>query len=92
VLYLEGDKYGQYRFLRCRKNRFGSTDEVSIFEMGLFGLQPVYDLKERIINAANTSIPGSVLTVGIDNGRPVLISLEVLLNKTYGKFPQRIAQ
>ena len=60
--------------------------------MWLFWLQPVYDLKERIVNAANVSIPGNVLTVGIDNGRPVLIHLEVLLNKTYGTFPQRIAQ
>lgn len=92
VLYLEGDRFGQYRFLRCRKNRFGSTDEVGIFEMGGCGLQPVYNLKERIVNQANISIPGNVLTVGIDNGRAVLIQLEVLLNKTYGKFPQRVAQ
>ncbi len=92
VLYLEWDKYGQYRFLRCRKNRFGSTDEVGIFEMWEKWLEAVYNLKERIINAANTNIPGNVLTIGVDNGRPVLISLEVLLNKTYGKFPQRIAQ
>ncbi len=92
VLYLEGDRYGQYRFLRCRKNRFGPTDEVGIFEMWLFGLQPVSDLKDRIIQAANTSIPGNVLAVGIDNGRPVLVNLEVLLNKTFGKYPQRISQ
>jgi len=65
---------------------------VGIFEMGLFGLQAVNDLKDRIISAANTSIPGNVLTVGIDNGRPVLINLEVLLNKTFGKYPQRISQ
>lgn len=49
VLYLEGDRYGQYRFLRSRKNRFGTTDETGIFEMSLFGLQPVYDLKQRIL-------------------------------------------
>ena len=92
VLYLEWDKYGQYRFLRYRKNRFWSTDEVGIFEMWLFGLQPVYDLKERIISAANSTIPGNVFTVGIDNGRPVLVNIEVLLNKSYGKYPQRITQ
>jgi DNA repair protein RadA/Sms len=92
VLYLEWDRYGQYRFLRCKKNRFWSTDDVAIFEMWLFGLQPVYDLKERIIQQANVSIPWNVLTVGIDNWRPVLIQLEVLLNKTYGKYPQRVTQ
>ncbi|MBS8121524.1 AAA family ATPase [Candidatus Vampirococcus lugosii] len=91
VSYLEGDRFGQYRFLRSMKNRFGSTDDVSIFEMGLFGLIPVYDIKERIINTANTSIPGSVFTMGIDNGRPVIVNLEVLLNKTNYKYPQRMA-
>lgn len=89
VLYLEGDRYGQYRILRCMKNRFGSTDEVAIFEMTLFGLKPVFDLKQRIIWSANLTIPGSVLTVGIDNGRPVVVHLEVLLNKTQWKFPVR---
>jgi DNA repair protein RadA/Sms len=63
VLYLEGDKFGQLRFLRSQKNRFGHTDDSAIFEMTLFGLQAVYDLKERILKAANTSTPGSVLTI-----------------------------
>jgi len=90
VLYLEGDRYGQYRFLRTKKNRFGPSDEVGIFEMTLFGLLPVYDLKDRIINQANITAPGNVLTVGIDNGRPVIVHLEVLLNKANGKYPQRI--
>ncbi|MFZ5341296.1 MAG: hypothetical protein ACOZBL_01670 [Patescibacteria group bacterium] len=45
------------RFLRTQKNRFDSTDDIAIFEMSLFGLQPVYDLKDRIINSANTTIP-----------------------------------
>lgn len=91
VLYLEWDRYGQYRILRCMKNRYGSTDEVAIFEMTLFGLSPVSNLKERIISSANLSIPGSVLTAAIDNGRPVLVHLEVLLNKTQWKFPTRQA-
>lgn len=51
----------------------------------------MFDLKERIISSANLSIPGSVLTAAIDNGRPVLVHLEVLLNKTQGKFPTRQA-
>lgn len=91
VSYLEWDRFGQYRFLRSMKNRFGSTDDVSIFEMWLFWLIPVYDIKERIINTANTSIPWSVFTMWIDNGRPVIVNLEVLLNKTNYKYPQRMA-
>ncbi len=91
VSYLEWDRFGQYRFLRSMKNRFGSTDDVSIFEMWLFWLTPVYDIKERIINTANTTIPWSVFTMWIDNGRPVIVNLEVLLNKTNYKYPQRMA-
>lgn len=91
VLYLEGDRFGEYRFLRSTKNRFGSTDDTAIFEMTLFGLQPVYDLKERILHNVQVTVPGSVLTIGIDNGRPVMVQIEVLLNKTQGKFPQRSA-
>jgi len=89
VLYLEGDKFGQLRFLRSQKNRFGHTDDSGIFEMTLFGLQPVYDLKERILKSANTQSPGSVLTIWLDNGRPVLTYVEVLLNSTKYKFPSR---
>jgi DNA repair protein RadA/Sms len=54
VLYLEGDRFGQLRFLRSQKNRFGHTDDSGIFEMTLFGLQPVYDIKDRILQAAST--------------------------------------
>lgn len=91
VLYLEWDRFGQYRFLRNQKNRFASTDEVAIFEMSLTWLKPVYDMKERIINSANSTIPGSLLTIWLDNARPVLVGLEVLLNKTKFKFPERKA-
>ena len=59
--------------------------------MTLFGLKPVYDIKDRIIKSAQTTIPGSVLTVWIDNWRPVIVNLEVLLNKSKYKYPQRIA-
>jgi len=88
VLYLEWDRFGQLRFLRSQKNRFGHTDDSGIFEMTLFGLQPVYDIKERILQSAST-MPGSVLSIGLDNGRPVIAHIEVLLNKTKYKFPQR---
>ncbi len=91
VSYLEWDRFWQYRFLRAMKNRFWSTDDVGIFEMWFFGLTPVYDIKERIVNQANTTVPGSVFTMWIDNWRPVVVNLEVLLNKTSYKYPQRVA-
>ena len=58
--------------------------------MTLFGLQPVYDLKERILGG-KLAIAGHVLSVAIDNGRPLVITLEALLNKSVGKYPQRVA-
>jgi len=91
VLYLEGDRFGQYRFLRTKKNRFGRSDETGIFEMTLFGLQAVYDLKDKLIGSMWNTVSGSLLTVWIDNGRPVIINLEVLLNKTKWNYPKRVA-
>jgi DNA repair protein RadA/Sms len=89
VLYLEGDSDGQLRFLRVKKNRFGPTHDTGIFDMTLFGLQPVYDMQTRMLERFHAGVPGSALTIGLDNGRPVLTSIEVLLNKTSGKYPQR---
>ncbi len=89
VLYLEWDRYGQYRFLRTKKNRFWASDEVGIFEMKKSWLSPVYDLKERIINQT-IQAPWNVLTVWIDSWRPVLVNIEALLVKSNGKFPQRV--
>ncbi len=89
VLYLEGDRFGQLRFLRSKKNRFGHTDDSAIFEMTAQWLIPVYDLKERIIQNAHLNVPGNVLTIGLDNGRPVIANVEVLLTKTNGNYISR---
>lgn len=92
VLYLEWDRRWQYRFLRCSKNRFWSTDEVGIFEMKEQWFVPVYNLHEHTLAQAASSSPGTVLSIGLDNARPVLITIEVLLNKSKFKFPLRNAQ
>lgn len=92
VLYLEGDRRGQYRFLRCSKNRFGSTEEVGVFEMKEQWFVPVYNLAEHTLAQSAVSTPGTVLSVGLDTTRPVLITIEVLLNKSKFKFPLRNAQ
>lgn len=57
--------------------------------MTLFGLQPVYNLQERILQQITTTTPGSVLSIALDNGRPVLVQVEALLNQTSGKYPVR---
>jgi len=91
VMYLEWDKDSQLRFLRSKKNRFWSADEVGIFDMTPQWLQAVYNLKERIIEESDSPTIWSVLSVWIDNGRPVLVRVEALLNESYGKFPVRRA-
>lgn len=88
VAYLEWDKFQEYRFLRTQKNRFWPTNDVAIFQMTKKWLLPVFNLKETILKEKDF-VPWSILTVWIDNWRPVLIMLEVLLNKTNYKFPKR---
>jgi len=88
VAYLEWDRLNEYRFLRTQKNRFWWTDDVAIFQMKENGLIPVSNLK-KIIDSNIPNMPWNVLTVWIDNGRPVIINIEVLLNKTKYKFPKR---
>lgn len=91
VLYLEWDRSWSYRFLRCRKNRFGHTDEVWVFEMTALWLTPVYDMQQKMLSLMSTDTPWSVISLWLDNGRPLFITVEVLLNKSHYKFPQRSA-
>ncbi len=88
VMYLEGDRYGSYRFLRSKKNRFASADEVGIFEMTEQGLKPVHDYKQRILDEFEWQV-WNTLAIGIDNGRPFLVSVEVLITESQNSFPQR---
>jgi DNA repair protein RadA/Sms len=85
VCYLEGDRLGEYRFLRTKKNRFGSTDETAIFHMEAHGLAPAHHLPLH-----EDHHNGMVYSIGIDNGRPILIQIEMLVSKTKGKYPQRV--
>lgn len=88
VCYLEGDRWGQYRFLRSKKNRFGTTDETGMFTMTAAWLEAVTDLKHSVLSST-VSQPWSVLSIGIDNGRPVLVAIEVLTSKATWNYPQR---
>ena len=90
VAYLEWDRFGEYRFLRTYKNRFWGTDDVAIFQMTSKGLIPAYNMKDELKKDLQ-SIPWTLLGVWIDNGRAVLTTIEVLVNKTKYKFPKRSA-
>ncbi|MBC8447154.1 MAG: DNA repair protein RadA [Chloroflexi bacterium] len=91
VLYLEGERFHAYRLLRSVKNRFGSTDEVGIFEMGEEGLVEVSNpseafLAERLPNAA-----GSAIAVTMEGTRPLLVEVQALASTTAFNIPRRTA-
>ena len=91
VLYLEGERFHAYRLLRAVKNRFGSTDEVGIFEMTEAGLVEVSNpseafLAERLPNAA-----GSAIAVTMEGTRPLLVEVQALASTTAFSVPRRTA-
>ena len=91
VLYLEGERFQQFRILRAVKNRFGSTDEVGVFEMAESGLQEVRNpseafLQERALNAA-----GSTVTVTLEGSRPILVEVQALTSPSVYGLPRRSA-
>lgn len=87
VLYIEWNRTWELRFLRNYKNRFWHADGTGIFEMRGRGLQPVYDPAK--LYEDQPKAPGIAWTIGLDNGRPVIIWIETLLTKSYEKYPTR---
>jgi len=91
VLYLEGDRYHSYRILRAVKNRFGSTDEVGIFEMKRHGLEGVLNPSAAFLEERGEDIPGSIVTCLMEGTRPLLVEIQALVNKTSFGYPVRKA-
>lgn len=91
VLYLEGDRYHQYRVLRAVKNRFGSTDEVGVFEMAGMGMREVRNPSEAFLQERDRNAAGSAVAVTIEGTRPILLELQALTTTSaYGQ-PRRTA-
>lgn len=91
VLYFEGDSHHNLRILRAVKNRFGSTDEVGMFEMTGEGLQEVLNPSEHLLEERGENMPGSVVTCLLEGTRPLLVEVQALVNKTVFGYPQRKA-
>jgi len=91
VVYLEGDRYNIFRILRCSKNRFGSVNEVGIFEMTSRGLAEVKKASSELISQRSSKREGSAITAIIEGTRPFLIEIQALATKSYMGFPQRKA-
>jgi DNA repair protein RadA/Sms len=91
VLYLEGDRYHQYRILRAVKNRFGSTDEVGVFEMADAGLREVRNPSEAFLEERTGSAAGSTVAVTVEGTRPILVEVQALTTSSSFGLPRRSA-
>jgi DNA repair protein RadA/Sms len=91
VLYFEGEKYHAYRVLRGVKNRFGSTNEIGIFEMTENGLESVANPSEMMLDSRPKNTCGSVVVPCIEGTRPLLIELQGLVSPTGFGNPRRMA-
>ncbi len=91
VLYLEGDRHHQYRILRAVKNRFGSTDEVGVFEMADIGLREVRNPSEAFLEERDGSASGSTVAVTVEGTRPILVEVQALTTATAFGMPRRSA-
>jgi DNA repair protein RadA/Sms len=91
VLYFEGDKGNPFRILRAVKNRFGSTNEIGVFEMHESGLQEVDNPSQLFLSERPVNVPGSVVTVSLEGTRPLLVEIQALVTASSFGVPRRTA-
>lgn len=91
VLYFEGETSSSYRVLRAVKNRFGSTNEIGVFEMQSSGLREVENPSEHMLMGMPEGEPGSVVTVTLEGTRPILVEVQALICRTSFNLPRRTA-
>lgn len=91
VLYFEGDRHASYRVLRGVKNRFGSTNEIGVFEMRDTGLKEVENPSEFMLSGKPENASGSVISCSIEGTRPILLEIQALVSRTNFGIPRRAA-
>lgn len=89
VLYFEGDNNQNYRILRTIKNRYGSTNEIGVFEMGPAGLAPVVNPSALFLNHHEKPVPGSAVTASVEGMRPFLVEIQALVSDSQLNNPRR---
>lgn len=89
VLYFEGDGGASFRFLRGVKNRFGSTNEIGVFEMRADGLREVLNPSEYMLQGKPENEAGSVVACSIEGTRPILVEVQALVCRTNFNMPRR---
>ena len=91
VLYFEGDRHAAYRIIRGVKNRFGSTNEIGVFEMSSEGLREVLNPSEFMLDGRPEDASGSVVACLMEGTRPMLMEIQALVCKTNFGMPRRTA-
>jgi DNA repair protein RadA/Sms len=91
VLYFEGERHHTYRILRAVKNRFGSTNEMGIFEMKEAGLEEVANPSEIFLEERSQGAAGSTVVASMEGTRPVLVEIQALISPTSFGNPRRMA-
>ena len=91
VLYFEGDRHASYRILRGVKNRFGSTNEIGVFEMRESGLEEVPNPSEYMLSGRPKNASGSVVACSMEGTRPILTEIQALVCKSSFNIPRRTA-
>jgi len=92
VLYFEGDRFAIYRILRAVKNRFGSTNEIGVFQMSPSGLKEVANPSEIFLSERPKDVSGSVVTSILEGSRPLLVEIQALVSKSSFGFASRRCQ
>src|SRR5256712_7834848 len=91
VLYFEGDRHHAYRIVRATKNRFGSTNEIGVFEMRPDGLREVPNPSAAFLSERAAEAPGSVVVCAMEGTRPLLVEVQALVTPTVFGMPRRTA-
>lgn len=91
VLYFEGDRNLSYRILRGVKNRFGSTNEIGVFEMNESGLAEVANPSEMLLTGRPTDVSGTCITCLMEGTRPLLVEVQALVAKSSFGTPRRVS-
>jgi DNA repair protein RadA/Sms len=91
VLQFEGDQHYAYRILRTLKNRFGSTDEIGIYAMDMFGLREISNPSELLISPDDDKLSGSAVAASVEGLRPLLLETQALVSPAIYGTPQRSA-
>jgi len=92
VLYFEGDRFSSYRVLRAVKNRFGSTNEIGVFEMGAQGLSEVQNPSEIFLSERPKGVAGSVVSSVMEGSRPILVEIQALVSRSSFGYARRRAE